>query len=168
MHPKDFMNSSNIYNIIPKINPSKNYSHLNKNINTKTTTKNNNKLLNNYESFEPKINNNLQYNNSSSINYASRDNISNNQNYKSISINPNLSEQESQIYKGDNSSSTDSSSNRNLTNTKAINNKITPLNTWLKVQLRDAWKEELAFKTYLNNFLKSRNSKNFIRESRKY
>ncbi len=33
---------------------------------------------------------------------------------------------------------------------------ITPLTTWLKVQLRDAWKEEVSFKTFLNDFLKER------------
>ncbi len=36
---------------------------------------------------------------------------------------------------------------------------ITPLTTWLKVQLREAWKEEVSFKTFLNDFLKERHQR---------
>ena len=36
---------------------------------------------------------------------------------------------------------------------------ITPLTTWLKVQLRESWKEELSFKTFLSDFLKERHER---------
>jgi hypothetical protein len=78
IHPKDFMNSSNIYNLIPTINPSKQYSHLNNRLNNQSINK---------TSLDTKININ---------------NIQKNQNtYKNISINPNLSEDASQFYKGE-------------------------------------------------------------------
>ena len=80
IHPKDFMNSSNIYNLIPTINPSKQYSHLNNRLNNQSINK---------TSLDTKININ---------------NIQKNQNtYKNISINPNLSEDASQFYKGEKS-----------------------------------------------------------------
>ena len=68
-NPKDFMSSGNIYNMIPTINPMKQYSHLENQNKTKPIVKNT----------------------------ETQSGI-----FKKISINPNLSEEESQNYKGGN------------------------------------------------------------------
>ena len=77
-HSKDFMSSSNIYNIIPKIIPTKQYSHLNT---------------------ESKANFNSQKTNG----------------FKKININPNLSEDESQTYKGGNREQTNLQQRKQIT-----------------------------------------------------
>jgi hypothetical protein len=85
IHPKDFMSSSNIYNLIPKINPTKQYSHLQNKVNPE---------------IKKHINNNTNINRNIVLNENPNKNP--NQNiFKKISINPNLSEDASQNYKGE-------------------------------------------------------------------
>jgi len=78
-HAKDFLTNENIYNIIPKINPQKQYSHLPIAKQPQTTINN--------------INNN---NNITNTNYQHKQSGG----VKQISINPNLNEDASQNYKG--------------------------------------------------------------------
>ena len=91
-HPKDFLNSDNIYNIIPTVNSHKKYSHLDTSIKNQQKD-NNNHTINNHN-----INNN----------------VNNNVNIKKININPNLTESDSQIYKGTNKNQDLYKENQNL------------------------------------------------------
>ena len=91
-HPKDFLNSDNIYNIIPTVNSHKKYSHLDTSIKNQQKD-NNNHTINNHN-----INNNVNINT----------------NIKKININPNLIETDSQIYKGTNKNQDLYKENQNL------------------------------------------------------
>jgi len=95
IHPKDFLSSSNIYNIIPTINPSKKYSHI----------ENKNNLI-------QRVNNQI-HNNHHQLNQNT---------YKNISINPNLSEDASQLYKGESQNNNSNNNSNNYSNNYNHNN----------------------------------------------
>ena len=130
VHPKDFLSSSNIYNIIPTIKPLSNYSHL------QNKPVNNNHINNNHVNKKPILEQNITNNksikpikpilkqhiiqNSGNRNIIRNENINENKNiYKKISINPKLSLDDSQNYKGE-VNSTNSNTNTN-TNTNSNN-----------------------------------------------
>ena len=116
IHPKDFMNSSNIFNLIPKINPTKQYSHL-QNKSVPEIKKNIN--INNPVNANINANINANANRNITLNKPANQNI-----FKKISINPKLSEDASQNYKGEieNNNNNINNINNNNNNVKNINN----------------------------------------------